>query len=317
MEYDFLSTSEEEKDDIGETEEGSSFYTNTKKLSERSSDEEEDDVDNSKSTSPSSSSATTVVALNNRVDNDDGRNKIVNEIREEETQGLFRKIDGNFAKKAISFYEDQNRGHYKYLNPFISAPGVQFYIVILNTDIRVANGYMKILTTPHGFFVQIHKSQLVIPYSNLIITRGSPIATTFGWLTFRYHKIEIYYAGSNPIYKKKTGDCTTATTTTTKTSPTALKIVPANPVTTTTGLSKVLLSSTSMATKKTNQLSISMFTTKSANKTIDDSLKTELLPPPPPPEKKSKRILSKVRKRSEFARDYFYIDLKNVEIKQC
>jgi len=124
--------------------------------------------------------------------------KLVTELREEEERGLFRNIAPQYARIANAYYKEQTGDRFEFINPTLEAPaGTRFKVLVgtVSDHQQIARGYVNIVTTPHGWFVRIHPDQLVTPLSQLTATRGTPLSTVCGWLSFRIAGINIYYAG--------------------------------------------------------------------------------------------------------------------------
>lgn len=123
--------------------------------------------------------------------------RIVCELQEEEQHGLFRIIAPQYAHDVNDYYRRLTSDRFEFINPSLECPGSRFNVVMkIGRDHKlIAHGYVRIVMTPHGWFVQIHPNQLVIPLCKMKSTRGTPLSTYCGWSSFTFNNTDIYYAG--------------------------------------------------------------------------------------------------------------------------
>lgn len=123
---------------------------------------------------------------------------IILELQEEEQRGLFRNISPQFAREANAYYKQLTKGRFEFVNPMLEClAGTRFDVFVETgtTRNKLSHGYVNIVMTPHGWFAQIHPNQLVIPLREMNTTRGTPLSTICGWLSFRFGQCDVYYAG--------------------------------------------------------------------------------------------------------------------------
>jgi hypothetical protein len=121
--------------------------------------------------------------------------EIVQHLKREELEGKFSKLRGSFLSAATSHYRDTNKRRFKHVNPRITAPGEQVPVIFDVDETKLANSYMRIVTTAHGEYVEIQKQQLAIPVSEFTACPPSKLTGEYQWLGFVYKGHNIYWAG--------------------------------------------------------------------------------------------------------------------------